>query len=85
MSVYLSWEINFPQNLFPGIIACRKGLALNLVLRMKLTYLRANEKRAFRHVFAVHSWHSLEKTAEAFAVTLQHDGLKVSIEIKEGI
>ena len=69
---------------FPASVARRKGLTIKMVHRMKNTYPRAIElvskglvdvRSLVTHRFP------LDKTAEAFAVAQQREGIKVIIEI----
>jgi L-iditol 2-dehydrogenase len=69
---------------FTASIARRKGLTLKLVRRMNRTYPRAIElvSKALVDVRSLVTHHfSLEKTAEAFSVAVQREGLKVMIEM----
>jgi L-iditol 2-dehydrogenase len=65
-------------------MARRKGLTLKLVRRMNRTYPRAIElvSKALVDVRTLVTHHfPLEKTAEAFGVAVQREGLKVMIEM----
>jgi len=69
---------------FTASIARRKGLTLKLVRRMKNTYPRSIDlvSNGLVDVRSLVTHHfPLEKTAEAFAVARQREGLKVMIEM----
>lgn len=69
---------------FTASMARRKGLTIKLVRRMNRTYPRAIEMvaRGLVDVRSLVTHHfPLEKSAEAFAVAMQREGLKVIIEM----
>ena len=69
---------------FMASMARRKGLTFKLVRRMNCTYPRAIElvSRALVDVHSLVTHHfPLEKTAEAFGVAVQREGLKVMIKM----
>jgi L-iditol 2-dehydrogenase len=69
---------------FMASMARRKGLTIKLVRRMNRTYPRAIElvARGLVDVRSLVTHHfPLEKSAEAFAVAMQREGLKVIIEM----
>jgi L-iditol 2-dehydrogenase len=69
---------------FTASMARRKGLTIKLVRRMNRTYPRAIElvARGLVDVRSLVTHHfPLEKSAEAFAVAMQREGLKVIIEM----
>ncbi len=69
---------------FTASLARRKGLTLKLVRRMKLTYPRAiqlvESGKVNVHSLVTHTF-SLEHAAEAFAVAVRREGLKVIITL----